>query len=120
MVKPVHRDDIPPELLEQIEGQFPEMKVICVGDMPAGVEMPEEVKKALAEIEEKHSKSIQPGLCIDCGAKMENYPETPEGMDDAWKPAKGWSWFESGDDIVAWQCPDCNKKEEMGCETTCS
>ena len=33
-LKPSHRDDIDPELLTAIEAQFPDMKVVFMGDKP--------------------------------------------------------------------------------------
>ncbi len=114
-LKPIHHDDVSPELMAAIEANFPGMKVVCAGDQPADQPLPADVQEMLDELEKRHKESIVNGTCIDCGAQMPNY--TPEEFDkDDWKPAKGWSWFTDGESedrhIVAWQCPKCDATED--------
>jgi hypothetical protein len=102
-----HRDDLSPELLEVLTKLYPGVKIICAGDIPYE-KLPKEVKEAFSEMSTACDLSLVEGSCIDCGVKMPNY--SPES--DDWQPTQGWSHFEQGDEIVAWQCPDCDQKEE--------
>lgn len=115
MNDPIHRDDVPMDLSQEIERQFaeshPGMKVVFVGDLPG--ELPPEVAERVAAIERLHMESLFNGACLDCGAKMPNWPETPEGMDDTWQPAPGWRLFTDmrTKEPSAWQCPACDTKD---------
>ena len=66
----------------------------------------------MEELNKQHMESLVNGTCIDCQAQMPNYPPEEKG----WQPAEGWTWFSQGsgskEEIVAWQCPECDKKEE--------
>lgn len=116
VLKPVHRDDVDPDLLEAIEGALPEgMRLVCVGDIPEG-KVPPEIAAALHEVNKLHQDSLVNGSCIDCGQVMPNYL-TAEDLEDGelpknWKPAQGWRWFTHGEDIVAWQCPECDQNDK--------
>lgn len=104
----VHRDDLEPETLEAIQAKFPDMKIVCAGDIPDGA-MPENVKSMLESIERANMASFVNGTCIDCGTEMPGFD--PDRED--WQPAKGWRWFTGMDDVpVSWQCPVCDAKEE--------
>ncbi len=105
-----HRDDLSPELLQNLEELFPGMKIVCAGDLPDD-KLPAEVLEQLAKIKENNLQSMAKGLCIDCGAKMPGYPELGEETPNDWSPAPGWTWFEEDGEMCAWQCPACNKAE---------
>lgn len=107
-IRPINRDDVPPELLEQFEKMANEagFKVICAGDIPG--ELPPEIQEAMNVLQKRHDDSMMNGTCLDCGANMPNYP--PDN--DDWEPAEGWTWFTSNDSIIAWQCPDCDAAEQ--------
>jgi len=105
----IHRDDVPNEVLEALQAAHPGAKIICVGDIPTD-QLPEEVKKALADLHRAWDVSIASGTCFDCGAQMPNYPDVEEMADD-WKPAPKWCWLSQDDTPVAWICPECDKRE---------
>lgn len=109
-----HRDDFDMDVVEHIEEVFaethPGMKVVFAGDQPEG-DLPEELREAIAQFNEHREHSLRNGLCFDCGVKMPNWPATPDGMNDDWRPEPGWRWFTHGDQLTAWQCPECDAKE---------
>lgn len=102
----VHRDDMPDELLDELQKQFPDMKIVCAGDLPAD-QLPDGVAEEAARIEEMCRSSMISGQCVDCGAFMPNYPAT----------AEGWHYMVAigNDDLMAWQCPICDA-EDVGRE----
>ncbi len=116
-IEPLHRDDVPFETAEEIvaemQKKFPGMKIVFAGDHEA--ECPPEIMESLKQIEAMHERSMALGRCIDCDAQMPNYmkPEMTDAQLDAWKPSPGWSTFSNlgNDGIVAWQCPECDRKE---------
>jgi hypothetical protein len=73
--------------------------------------LPEGVAEMLQRIEERHARSLVEGRCLDCDKQMPNYPTTAAGM-ETFQPEKGWTWFENNGEICAWQCPDCDAKDE--------
>ena len=109
-MKRTHRDDLSPEVLEQLQGMFPGYSIRCAGDAPTG-SLPEHVTAMMEALEQKHRQSIINGTCIDCESPMPGY--NPD--DDDWEPAEGWRWFTQGEgedsEIVAWQCPACDAAE---------
>ena len=107
-MKPIHRDDLDPEMLAMLQEKFPGFKIICAGDLPED-QITDRLKDAMAKIETKSSESVINGTCIDCGAVMPNYP--PDSAD--WEPAEDWRYFtaHNREDIVAWQCPECDNKD---------
>lgn len=106
----IHRDDLPMELLEQIQASFPEgVKLICAGDLPF---LPPGFKEMLEAEQEKRELAFSEGRCTDCGAIM---PDWPPREDDDWDITPGWRWFtDHAGDPVALQCPACDEKEEKG------
>lgn len=103
----IHRDDIPMDVMEQIESQlhglFPGFKVVCAGDIPS-----DELPAELGELHKAFVESIVNGLCIDCGEKMPNYD--PDNED--WQPEDGWQVLaDMNDQPQCWQCPNCDAKE---------
>jgi len=111
----VHRDDLSPEMLSMLEEQFPGMKIVCAGDVPES-SLPPEVAKEIAEREAKNFRSLTEGRCLDCDVKMPGFPLNVVGCAEDWEPDEGWVWFEAGDKIVAWQCPNCDKgQNEIVC-----
>jgi hypothetical protein len=116
MSNSVHRDDLSPELISDLESKFPGFKIVCTGDI-SEEQIPPEALAAFEAIEKKYAASFHFGTCVDCGMQMPNYPATVDEITDDWQPAEGWSWFEKQDVPVAWQCPGCNKPgDEMFCQ----
>jgi len=112
-----HRDDFDMNDVAAIEAElaksFPGMKVVFAGDNTA--EMPPEVQQQLDAIREQMDRAFFAGQCTDCGATIPDF----RPRDDNWTLPNGWRIFtakENGEDIpVAWQCPDCDAKDN---ETT--
>lgn len=75
-----HRDDMPDGLIEKLQELNPGMKVVCVGDVPG--ELPPKLKVLVDEVKKIHDESFINGACIDCGARMKNWPP----LGDDWKP----------------------------------
>lgn len=107
----IHRDDLPMELVSEIEKHFaethPGMKVVFAGDAPGGV--PDHVKNAIDALERRSVESLALGKCFYCGKQMEDYPE--EDFPDEWQPPEGWGLVS---DIAThkpagWECPDCDE-----------
>lgn len=109
----VHRDDVPPEALQQLQEQYPDFKIVCAGDQPEG-SLPEDLQAAIKELEARHRKSLDEGSCIDCGAKMPNYPPTTDAEWDAWELPEGWRYFSDSYGPTAFQCPACDAKDGDG------
>lgn len=111
-MKPAHRDDLPPELLEMLEKKFPGMKIVCAGDIPEG-QMPEGLVAKIEAIKMAHAQSVVDGTCIDCGKKMPGYPADDEDFPEGWQKADGWLCFTdiSSGEPSGWQCPECDAKE---------
>lgn len=107
----VHRDDLPPELIEELESRFPGMTIACAGD--ARGPLPDKVADAHKAMELLHEKSIVMGLCVDCGAKMEGYP--PDDFEE-WQLPKGWRYFTNITDgtPMCFQCPACDAADGEG------
>ena len=114
--------DVDPKFREAMEAslreQYPDAKIAFAGDMDMN-DLPEEVRRQFEEIEYRHAHSIFTGTCLDCGAKMPGYPDTPaddatdEDIDkfqttlNGLKPVEGWRAFtDDADNLDAWQCPD--------------
>lgn len=110
----IHRDDIPMDVVAEIEKQFaeshPGMKVVFAGDH-AG-ELPPEMAAVMAEIEDRQMAMLAGGLCMDCGAAMPNWADFEK---EDWRPSPGWKHFTSGEgessELVGFQCPACDAKE---------
>lgn len=114
-LNPAHRDDVDPDVLKGLEDKFPGMKILCIGDYPPET-IPDEVKRVLKTLQEKHERSLALGVCIDCGKQMPNYPTPESGVSEEWEPSDGWTFFSQGEgeneQIVCWQCPKCDAKGE--------
>lgn len=107
----IHRDDIPMELMQQIEAQFPGMKVVCAGDEPAGA-LPEGLLEAAESLHRKHLLLLVEGRCLDCNEQMPGFPPTDW---DAWQLPDGWRYFtDENKQPMAFQCPACDAKEGEG------
>lgn len=113
-MNPARRDDLPPKVLEQLQSDFPGAKIVCIGDVPED-QVPEEVRQYFEEIVNYHEAMLLQGRCIDCGAKMPNFPDEPSQMPEDWTPESGWKIFWQGEGEtqkpVAFQCPECDKKD---------
>lgn len=49
---------------------------------------------------------------MDCEATMPGFP-TEDNFPDDWQPAADWKHFtDHHGDIVGWQCPECDAKEQ--------
>jgi hypothetical protein len=108
----IHRDDLPPELLEKIAGQFPGMKVVCVGDVPSR-RVPQNVLDELRRVKESHLRSLALGTCVDCGSVMPGYPPPDQPLPKDWEPADEWLQLTdmATGDLLCWQCPECAYKD---------
>lgn len=104
---------LPPELLAAMQEKFPGMQIICAGDVP-NMALPPGLIADLEELERQHARSLGEGRCLDCDCQMPDYPATGEAM-ETFKPAEGWTWFTNTatGDIVAWQCPDCDARDQQ-------
>ncbi len=117
-MKPAHRDDIPPEVIEEMERRFPGMKIVCVGDRPVGSD-PSEADEAIGKLEQDMARSLCEGVCLNCGKQMPGFPQCEEDW-DAWQPPKGWGWIEDSDgNPMHWECPECHKKLDDGIALPC-
>ena len=115
----IHRDDVPMDIMEAFEKdmavKYPGMKVICAGDYPG--ELPDNVKESIKNLQEMHDRSMEEGLCIDCGEKMPGYPDDASVIwGSKWNPADGWKFLECirTKRPVAWQCPECDGTDKRG------
>lgn len=90
---------------EKLKEMFPEMEI--VDNLTDGEEL----------FGDTFQKSVEEGLCIQCGKKMPNYIDWdwPDEKKDAWDMAEGWHYYkdEENDVVMAWQCPECNLKENV-------
>lgn len=122
MSDPIHRDDLPMEVVEQLQSKFQsefgdDVKLVFLGDMPEG-SAPPEILAALNEQKEKMRTALMEGRCLDCGRVMENWPPPDDDAEfEKWQPAPGWMHFNDDDEISAWQCPECDAKESTPCPT---
>ncbi len=109
----IHRDNLPNELIGDLEKRFPGFKIACVGDAPEG-SLPPEVKEQLTNSKREMDERFFNGICEDCGVRMPNFPKGKEDLAEDWHPAEGWRHFSDSQthEPIAWQCPDCDKKEE--------
>lgn len=108
----VRRDDLPNEVIEEMQKMFPGMEIVCAGDVPSG-SMPAGMQDAIDEMNKRFEHSIVNGTCLDCGVAMPGYPteNTEEEWDNFQLPA-GWSFFtDNSDNPQGYQCPECDAKE---------
>jgi hypothetical protein len=110
--------DLTPDIQAEIEAQFKEqfpgqdLSIKFAGDADA---LGPDLQAATDALLKKHRDSLVNGTCIDCGAKMENWPEDLSAVVDTWQPPKGWAWFTGPDDEpIAWQCPNCDAMDPEG------
>lgn len=103
----VHRDDLPPGVIEAMEQAFPGFK--CAGDIPEG-QMPPGMAEAINALHARFERSIMNGTCLDCGAKMPGYPKG--SSDEEWERfqrPEGWKMMSQlNGDPCGFECPDCN------------
>lgn len=117
----IHRDDIPIDDMAKIEEairkahpEFADFKIVCAGDAPEG-DLPPDVASAFDMVQRSFDRSLVLGACIDCDARMPNYPSSPEGFAGDWQPTEGWRSFSKigeEDSFAGWQCPTCDAKED--------
>lgn len=114
----LHRDDLPMELAEEVTRKlkelYPGMKVMFAGDCPDSAVLVR-ANQALEALQRKNEESLMNGTCIDCGRQMPGYStEWREDRGADWAPAEGWVWFSipQTDEVVSWQCPECNALDE--------
>ncbi len=113
--KLAHRDDLPMEVVSQIQEQMNELftgyKVVFAGDAPANQQP--DLTSFFAALEKRAAMSFADGTCIDCGAKMPDY----DPDNDDWQPMKGWGKFTrvgSEEEFMGWQCFACSQADEKG------
>ena len=101
-MKPLHRDDIPFEVVEQIEHSlreaYPDKKLVFAGDTddPETIARSERIHAKLAE---RGQESRRDGFCVDCWTAMPNYSN---------EPAEGWAHLEDQEGtFMGWLCPMC-------------
>ena len=102
-------EDLPQELIEQIQEQFPGMEIKFAGDNPQ--EIPEEAKAFMEKMQIKMKADFAQGLCTDCNKPMPGFPKKEEDW-EGWAPAENWTWFNGPDENpIAWQCPECDAND---------
>lgn len=101
----IHRDDIPLEVLEELQKKHQVANVVCAGDAPGG-RLPQEVRAYIEKVKADSVKSLSKCICFDCGAKITDY----RPGDDGWMPPEGWVVFHNvvDDEPMFWQCPGCD------------
>ena len=101
----IHRDDMPPGIIEDLKRKHQVANVACAGDAPGG-KLPPEVQAYLVKFKADSLKSLATGTCFDCGAKIQDY----RPWDNGWTPPKGWGVFHNtvDDEPMFWQCPECD------------
>lgn len=115
--KPLHRDDVPPEVLEEIvaalQAEHPDCKIQFAGDSD-DPKVQAKQQEILEQLDEISARSAATGCCVDCGAIMPGYPAQDAPFPDGWRPAKGWRHFTriQDDEFTGWQCPDCDARDE--------
>lgn len=112
-MKPLHRDDLPMDIVEELTKQFQELspgsQVRFLGDAPDG-QVPKKVQEIMEKLQQKFEHDLMMGLCTDCGKAMPNFDKID---DEGWMPAEGWCVFNGHDgELAAWQCPECNESED--------
>lgn len=111
-MKPINRDDVPMEAMEEIESffaeKFPGMKVVCAGDHQGS--LPPEVQAKIDAMEKMFQDSMINGTCVDCGEPMPDY----DPLKEDWRPQKGWGYFKemTTGDPMGWQCPECDEDDD--------
>lgn len=114
MPNPAHRDDLPMDVVEDLEKKlqelYPGYKVVFAGDQPGGP--PLELNDAYKAFQKMADKSLLNGTCIDCGKQMPDYD--PQRED--WDKAPGWSYYTNtgNGEFMGWQCPECDAEEQDG------
>lgn len=116
-----HRDDMPDELLEEMEKQFPGMKICFVGDLPEGHEYEEQARAVERQLKEE----MYSGRCHDCQCEQPEFHDWlhhEENKEEEPPPAVksgGWAHMPlSGYDdppIILWLCPTCQEKDDEEC-----
>ena len=104
-MKPAKKEDIPPEVVQEIEAQLnamcPGMEVRFMGDED---EVPPRIVSEMDQLEASMRDSIFNGTCIDCGAKIPGDWPPNEGP-----LPKGWAFYSEDDTPIFLTCPDCDK-----------
>ena len=105
-MKPIHRDDLPFEVVEQIEQALkeahPDKKLVFAGDTGDPDDIAE-AERIHIQFAERGRKSFQEGFCVDCGTTMPNYNNAP---------AEGWAHLEDQEGVfMGWVCPSCHNSD---------
>lgn len=115
-MKPLHRDDLPFELAEEITKKLKELHpgstVRFEGDSPTdkGLEI-------AARLDAMFKEKLARGECMDCGKK---YPwEWPPPPGEEWREEwtkEGWVVYTevNGDEPIGIVCPECDANDEDG------
>lgn len=126
--KAIHRDDMPNELLAEIEAHvakhYPGKKLVFLADQPEA-SVPPDVLEHMAIMDEHWSHCFANGLCVDCGAKIPCVWPPPEDENTEWSLPAGWQLLFDGigpedpneeDDSmpVALICPKCDAAVQNG------
>lgn len=101
--------EVAEQIVDDLQKEYPGFKVVFAGDMG---KMPPEVEAAMKQLNARMDESVLFGRCFDCGAQMPNYIEPGKPVPDDWQPARGWSHYSQGDEILHWVCPQCEAEEE--------
>ena len=110
MTNPLHRDDVPYDVAEEIVAElkrrYPGMNIVFAGDHPT-----EESDQAFAAYEEHRLGLLARGACMDCGKQMPGWEEIVQS--DNPQVPKGWRWFTNtaNGDLMGFQCPECDANE---------
>jgi hypothetical protein len=106
MMKFLHRDDLPYQIIEEFERQLG-VKVVCPGDLPEE-EIPEEVLQIKAMMDAQFEASVREGRCVECSFPIPDYQNLT-------KTPKGWGRFmDLEGTIQGWHCPSCSREMRGG------
>lgn len=103
----MEEDYLPPEILRQIQEQFPGMEIKFSME---GEDLPNDILEKLLRLEEEQMEDLMNGKCMDCGTVAPNW--TPP-VDGSFVPPKNWSVFTNQkNEAIGIQCPECDKEDD--------
>lgn len=102
---PIKSTDVPPELRQALEEQFPGLEIRCLGD---GEKLPPEIEDQLNRIMRHAAETFVAGKCVDCGKQIPGeWPPANNTLPEGWQILTD---LASGEPSAI-QCPECDQKE---------